>query len=76
MDDIVDLTTSKITSDVALATTSKAMSTVAGQTSVGSNGDSFIINVYPSSGMDEEALAQKIERKLIETQNRRRLAWG
>lgn len=33
------------------------------------------INVYPSEGMDVNELANKVERKLIESQNRRRLAW-
>ena len=33
------------------------------------------INVYPSPGMDTDALVSKVERKLIDTVNRRRLAW-
>lgn len=33
------------------------------------------INVYASNGMDVNDLANKVERKLINSQNRRRLAW-
>lgn len=38
-------------------------------------GANVTINVYPSAGMDEEQLAQKIERKLINQVQNRRLAW-
>lgn len=41
-----------------------------------SAGNSVVINVYPSSGMDEQALAEAIERRFIDAQKRRRLAWG
>lgn len=76
MDDIANMATASITGEVAFATSSGAVQSMAGQKSSGTYGDSIVINVYPSSGMDEEALVQKIERKLIESQNRRRLAWG
>ena len=33
------------------------------------------VNVYGTSGMDVNDLAEAVERKIIETQNRRRLAW-
>lgn len=39
------------------------------------SGANVTINVYPSAGMDEEQLAQKIERKLINQVQNRRLAW-
>ena len=37
--------------------------------------DGVTINVYGTSGMDVNDLAEAVERKIIETQNRRRLAW-
>ena len=40
------------------------------------SGDSVVINVYPSSGMDEKAIAEAVERRFIDAQKRRRLAWG
>ena len=40
-----------------------------------SGGDAFTINVYGTSGMDVNELADAVERKIIEAQNRRRLAW-
>lgn len=39
------------------------------------NGGDTIINVYPSSSMDVNALAREIERRIIASQNSRRLAW-
>lgn len=39
------------------------------------SGANVTINVYPSAGMNEEQLAQKIERKLINQVQNRRLAW-
>lgn len=41
-----------------------------------STGNSVVINVYPSSGMDEQAIAEAVERRFIDAQKRRRLAWG
>lgn len=41
-----------------------------------STGNEVIINVYPSSGMDEKAIAEAVERRFIDAQKRRRLAWG
>ena len=41
-----------------------------------SSGNSVVINVYPSSGMDEKAIAEAVERRFIDAQKRRRLAWG
>lgn len=41
----------------------------------GGGGDTVTINVYASPGMDVKALAAEVERRLIESQNRRRLAW-
>lgn len=42
----------------------------------GSSGaPSIVINVQASPGMDTKALAQEVQRKLINTVNRRRLAW-
>ena len=40
-----------------------------------SGGDAFTINVYGTAGMDVEELADAVERRIIEAQNRRRLAW-
>lgn len=39
------------------------------------NGGNTVINVYPSSSMDVNALAREIERRIIAAQNSRRLAW-
>lgn len=39
------------------------------------NGGNTVINVYPSSSMDVNALAREIERRIIAAQNARRLAW-
>lgn len=39
------------------------------------NGGTININVYPSPGMDVNELAAEVERRLIQTENRRRLAW-
>lgn len=41
-----------------------------------SSGPQIVINVQASPGMDTTALAQEIERKLINSVNRRRLAWS
>lgn len=41
----------------------------------GSGGMSVVINVQASPGMDTKALAQEVQRQLINTVNRRRLAW-
>ena len=41
-----------------------------------STGNNVVINVYPSSGMDEQAIAEAVERRFIDAQKRRRLAWG
>lgn len=38
-------------------------------------GDDFTINVYGTAGMDVNELADAVERRIIEAQNRRRLAW-
>jgi len=38
-------------------------------------GDTITINVYGTSGMNVNDLAAAVERKLINSQNRRRLAW-
>ena len=38
-------------------------------------GPSIVINVQASPGMDTKALAEEVQRKLINTVNRRRLAW-
>ena len=40
-----------------------------------SGGDAFTINVYGTAGMDVNELADAVERRIIEMQNRRRLAW-
>ena len=40
-----------------------------------SGGDAFTINVYGTAGMDVNELADAVERRIIEAQNRRRLAW-
>lgn len=39
------------------------------------NAGNTVINVYPSSSMDVNALAREIERRIIAAQNSRRLAW-
>lgn len=39
------------------------------------SGPQIVINVQASPGMDTKALAEEIERKLINSVNRRRLAW-
>ena len=41
----------------------------------GASGDQIQINVYASPGMDVKALADEVERRLINSTNRRRLAW-
>lgn len=41
----------------------------------GAGGDQIQINVYASPGMDVKALADEVERRLINSTNRRRLAW-
>lgn len=41
----------------------------------GGNQQPITINVYASDNMDVNALAREIERKLIQSQNRRRLSW-
>lgn len=38
-------------------------------------GDDITINVYASPGMDVKELAAEVERRLIESQKRRKLAW-
>lgn len=38
-------------------------------------GDEITINVYASQGMDVRELAAEVERRLIESQKRRKLAW-
>lgn len=38
-------------------------------------GDNIVINVYGSDGMSVTALAKEVERRLIESQKRRRVAW-
>lgn len=38
-------------------------------------GDNVVINVTAPEGMDVNALAREIERRLVASQNRRRLAW-
>lgn len=40
---------------------------------VGSTGNNVTINVYPSAGMDEKALAEKIQRIYVANANQRRL---
>ena len=40
------------------------------------SGGQITINVYPSAGMDETALAAKIEQKLVQLQKRRDRAYG
>ena len=40
-----------------------------------SGGDEITINVYGTAGMDVNELADAVERRIIEAQNRRRLAW-
>ena len=40
-----------------------------------SGGDAFTINVFGAPGMDVNELADAVERRIIEAQNRRRLAW-
>lgn len=40
------------------------------------SGGQITINVYPSAGMDEDALARKIEQKLVQLQKRRNAAYG
>lgn len=39
------------------------------------SGMQVVINVHPSSGMDEEQLARLVERRLIQSVKNRRLAW-
>lgn len=45
------------------------------ETIAGTGGGGVTVNVYATPGMDVNALAREIERKIIESQNRRRLAW-
>ena len=39
------------------------------------DGQGMTVNVYGTAGMDVEELADAVERRIIEAQNRRRLAW-
>lgn len=39
------------------------------------DGQGITVNVYGTAGMDVEELADAVERRIIEAQNRRRLAW-
>lgn len=45
------------------------------ETIAGTGGGGVTVNVYATPGMDVNALAREIERRIIETQSRRRLAW-
>lgn len=45
------------------------------ETIAGTGGGGVTVNVYATPGMDVSDLAREIERRIIESQNRRRLAW-
>lgn len=45
------------------------------ETIAGTGGGGVTVNVYATPGMDVSDLAKEIERRIIESQNRRRLAW-
>ena len=45
------------------------------ETIAGTGGGGVTVNVYATPGMDVNALAREIERRIIDAQNRRRLAW-
>ena len=78
MDDIAGMTAGTITNDVALATSAQAMglNSRAANTSSNVQASGITINVYGTPGMDVNALAEAVRSKLIQTENRRRLAWG
>ena len=54
----------------------KKMDKIADSIDNNSRGGDVTINVYATPGMDVNALAEAVERKFIDTQKRRRLAWG
>lgn len=45
------------------------------ETIAGTGGGGVTVNVYATPGMDVTDLAKEIERRIIDSQNRRRLAW-
>lgn len=45
------------------------------ETIAGTGGGGVTVNVYATPGMDVSDLAREIERRIIDSQNRRRLAW-
>lgn len=39
-------------------------------------GDSYVLNIYANDGMNVDQLVSEIQRRIIETQNRKRVAYG
>lgn len=68
-----DLSKATVQQDVMLNASLRRADTVQGAGSV--PGEGITINVYGSNGMSVDALAEAVQRKIIEAQNRRRLAW-
>lgn len=70
---LADLSKATVEQDVMLNASLRRADTA---TANGSTpGEGITINVYGSNGMSVDALAEAVQRKIIEAQNRRRLAW-
>ena len=50
--------------------------TIVREESGGGIGGGVVINVYAAPGMDEEALARKVEQRLVQEQKKRNMAYG
>lgn len=68
-----DLSKATVQQDVMLNASLRRADTATANGSV--PGEGITINVYGSNGMSVDALAEAVQRKIIEAQNRRRLAW-
>ena len=71
---LADLSKASLAQDINLAANLRSVDVPQGAANTVTNED-ITINVYAASGMSVEALAEAVERRLIEAQNRRRLAW-
>ena len=72
---LADLSKASLAQDINLAANLRSVD-VPQSTANAVTNEAITINVYASSGMNVEALAEAVERRLIEAQNRRRLAWA
>lgn len=72
-DALMDLSKANVQNELLLNANLRGdLATAAGGNTIN---DSITVNVYGTSSMSIDALAAAVERKLIEAQNRRRLAW-